>query len=97
LKEGSKVESRYLDQEAGMDVAVNMSFRAMVVRELEDVPDEVMVEVLDFVRFLKHRLSSLTPEERFERFWMMARRIAAEREITDADIATEIAAVRRGE
>ena len=80
-----------------MDVAVNTSFRALVVRELEDVPDEVMLEVLDFVRFLKYRFSSLTPEERFERSWMMARRIAAEREITDTDITAEIAAVRRGE
>lgn len=45
--------------------------------------------------FLEHRLSSLTPEERFDCSWVMARHIATEREITDADITAEIAAVRR--
>jgi hypothetical protein len=80
-----------------MNVVANTDFRSLVVEELEQVPDEAMPEILDFVRFLKQQLSSLTPEERFDRAWMIARRIAAERDISDADIASEIAAVRQAE
>lgn len=78
-----------------MGVATNADFRTMVAQELEEVPDEAMPEILDF--FLKQQLSDLTPEERFGRAWMMARRIAAEQAISDADIASEIAAVRQTE
>jgi hypothetical protein len=83
--------------EVEMNVVANTDFRSLVVEELEKVPDEAMPEILDFVRFLKQQLSSLTPEERFDRAWMIARRIAAERDISDADIAREIAAVRQAE
>jgi hypothetical protein len=78
-----------------MDTVTNADFRMLVVRELEEAPDEAMPEILDFVRFLKRQLSGLTAEERFDRAWMTARRIASERAISDADIANEIAAVRQ--
>jgi hypothetical protein len=80
-----------------MSVIENMDSRTMVVQELEDLPDEAMLEILDFVRFLKQQMSHLTPEERFDRLWMTARRIASGRGITDADIAAEVAAVRQAE
>jgi hypothetical protein len=80
-----------------MNVVANTDFRTKVVQELRDAPDEAMPEILDFVRFLKQQLSSLTPGERFDRAWMLARRIAAEQSITDEDIAGEIAATRQVE
>lgn len=80
-----------------MDTATNADFRTLVVQELEEAPDEAILEILDFVRFLKQQLSGLTPEERFDRAWMTARRIAAERAVSDADIASEVAAVRQAE
>jgi hypothetical protein len=39
----------------------------------------------------------MNSEERFDRAWIIARRIAAEQGITDEDIATEIATVRQKE
>jgi hypothetical protein len=80
-----------------MDVVANTDFRTLVVQELEGIPEEAMPEILDFVRFLKQQLAGLTPEERFDRAWMIARRIAAERAINDEDIASEITAVRHAE
>lgn len=80
-----------------MNVVANTDFRTMVVQELEEVPDEAMPEILDFVRFLKQQLSGLTPGERFDRAWLLACRIAAERAISDADIASEITAVRQAD
>jgi hypothetical protein len=50
---------------------------------------------LDFVRFLKSQWNGMSSEERFERAWMVARRVATERGITDADIAVEIAQSRQ--
>jgi hypothetical protein len=54
-----------------------------------------MFEVLDFIRFLKAQLNQMGSEERFDRTWMIARRIAAEQEITDRDITIEIAKARQ--
>ena len=48
----------------------------------------------DFVRFLKTQWSGLGAEERFDRAWMIARRIAADQGISDEDIAAEIAKIR---
>jgi hypothetical protein len=67
----------------------------LVVEELADLPDIGLIEVLDFVRFLKSQLKRMSSEERFDRAWVIARRIAAEQEITDADITAEIAMVRQ--
>lgn len=39
----------------------------------------------------------MNPEERFDRAWIVAHRIAAEQGITDEDIAAEIATVRQRE
>ena len=69
--------------------------RELVIEELADLPDSGLVEVLDFVRFLKAQWRQMGPEERFDRTWIVARRLAAEREITEDDIAAEVAAVRR--
>jgi len=69
----------------------------LVVEELADLPDVGLIEVLDFVRFLKSQLRQMNSEERFDRAWIIARRIAAEQGITDEDIAAEIATVRQRE
>jgi hypothetical protein len=69
----------------------------LVVEELADLPDAALIEVLDFVRFLKSQLRRMNSEERFDRAWIIARRMAAEQGITDEDIAVEIAMVRERE
>ena len=61
----------------------------------KQVPEIGMLEVLDFVRFLKTRLDQLSPEERFDRAWMVARRLATEYGITDQDIAAKVRSARR--
>lgn len=69
--------------------------RELVIEELAELPDGGLFEVLDFVRFLKSQWSQMSPDERFDRTWMVTRRIAAEQGITDTDIAAEVATVRR--
>jgi hypothetical protein len=69
--------------------------REMVIQELTDLPEVGMFEVLDFIRFLKAQLNQMGSEERFDRAWMIARRIAAEQEITDRDITIEITKARQ--
>ena len=71
--------------------------RETLIEELADFPEMGLYEVLDFVRFLKSQWETMGSEERFDRAWIVARRIATERGITDKDIAAEIEAVRRGE
>jgi hypothetical protein len=71
------------------------STRELVMQELADLPEIGLFEVLDFVRFLKSQWNGMSSEERFERAWMVARRVATERGITDADIAVEIAQSRQ--
>jgi hypothetical protein len=73
------------------------SNRELVIEELANLPDVGMIEVLDFVRFLKSQLKRMNPEERFDRAWMVARRIAAGQGVTEEDIAVEISAVRQRE
>jgi len=80
-----------------MNVATETNMYETVVKELRDLPDAAMLEILDFIRFLKHQQRNLTPEERFDRVWLTAQRIASARDITDEDIKAEVAAVRRGE
>jgi len=63
---------------------------------LDDLPDPGLFEVLDLVRFLKSQGSSMSPDERFDRAWMIARRVAAEGGITESDIRAETEKVRRG-
>jgi hypothetical protein len=71
------------------------SAREMVIQELNDMPEIGMLEVLDFVRFLKVQLDQLSPEERFDRAWMVARRLATECGISDQDIAAEVRSARQ--
>ena len=78
-----------------MSVAIETHMRQKVIQELHELPDTAMVELLDFVRFLKHQTRNLTPEERFDRLWLTAQRIASARGITDEDIEAEVAAVRK--
>jgi hypothetical protein len=66
-----------------------------VVRELSTLPEDKVEQVLDFIRFLKIRSTSdqeLASE--FRRALSEARRITAERGITESDIAEEIRQVR---
>jgi hypothetical protein len=84
-----------MDQEGAMSVATETDIREQVIQELHELPDSTMVELLDFVRFLKHQTRNLTPEERFDRLWFTAQRIASARGITDEDIEAEVAAVRK--
>jgi hypothetical protein len=69
--------------------------RELVIEELADLPDIGLFEVLDFVRFLKVQWRGLDSGERFDRAWLIARRIAEEQGVTDQDIADEIAKARR--
>ena len=71
------------------------SNRELIIEELANLPDVGMIEVLDFVRFLKSQFSRMNPEERFDRAWMVARRFAVEQGITDEDIDAENVAVRQ--
>ena len=80
-----------------MNTVAESNMREIVIQELRDLPDIAMLEILDFVRFLKHQTRNLTPEERFDRLWLTAQRIASVRGITDEDIEAQVAAVRRGE
>jgi hypothetical protein len=80
-----------------MNTVAESNMREMVMQELRDLPDTAMLEILDFVRFLKHQTRNLTPEERFDRLWLTAQRIASARDITDKDIEAQVAAVRQGE
>ena len=74
---------------------MEMNPRELIIEELSDLPEIGLFEVLDFVRFLKTQWSGLGSEERFDRAWMVSRRIAVEQGITDEDIAAEIAKVRQ--
>lgn len=68
--------------------------RGLVIEELEDLPEIGLFEVLDYVRFLKSQWNGMSSGERFDRAWMVARRIAAQQGIADRDIAVEVAGVR---
>jgi hypothetical protein len=67
----------------------------LVVRELSTLPEDKVEQVLDFIRFLKIRSQSDQELAReFRRALREARRITAERGITESDIAEEIRQVR---
>jgi hypothetical protein len=69
--------------------------RALVIEELDSLPEMGVFQVLDFVRFLKAQWRDLDPEERFDRAWMVARCITEEQGITDEDIVKEIDQARQ--
>lgn len=70
--------------------------REMVIRELNTLPPDKLGEVLTFIRFLKIRAKSdIELAREFKNAVAQARAIAAERGITEADIAEEINLVRK--
>ncbi len=69
--------------------------RELVLQELRDLPDPGLIEVLDFIRFLKSQWGSMSAGERFDHTCMVARRIAREQGITDQDIKTETERARQ--
>ena len=79
----------------GMRCAMELDPRELVIEELADLPEIGLFEVLDFVRFLKVQWRELDSGERFDRAWLIARRVAEEQGITDQDIADEITKARQ--
>jgi len=74
-----------------------MTLQEAILREIESMPEERQAEVLAYVRFLKIGLADkATVEREFDAALAAARQIAAQRGITEADIADEIRAVREG-
>ena len=72
-----------------------MTERELVIQELDNLPPEKIGQVLDFVRFIKVRSKSdLELASAFRNALAKARTIAAERGITEADIAEEIRQAR---
>lgn len=75
-----------------------MTQQDLVLQELSTLPAEKIGEVLDFIRFLKIRLKSDEQvRQEFREAVIRARAIAAERGITESEIAEEIRKVRGGE
>lgn len=75
-----------------------MTIKEAVVSEIESLPEPRQADVLAFIRFLKIGLTDQqTIEQRFDDALARARLIAAERGITEQDIAEEIQAVRAGQ
>jgi hypothetical protein len=69
----------------------------LVLREISTLPSEKIGKVLDLARFLKIRLKSDEQVRReFRDALAQARAIAAERGITESDIAEEIRQLRAG-
>ncbi len=76
---------------------LTLSLKDTLLREIETLPEPRQADVLAFVRFLKLGLADrATVERNFAQALAQARAIAAERNITEADIETEIRAVRTG-
>jgi hypothetical protein len=74
-----------------------VTLREVILRELEGLPEGRQADVLAFVRFLKIGLADEhTIESRFADALARARALAAERGITEADVAEEIRATRAG-
>ncbi len=72
-------------------------FKKLLLREVETLPEEYRGDVLAFIRFLKIGLADKkTIEAQFSDALERARGVAAERGITEQDIAEEIQAVRTG-
>jgi len=70
--------------------------RETLLQELEGLPEEKVVEVIDFIRFLKTQKDKDELARRFARALEEARAIARSRGVTDEDVLEEIKAVREG-
>ena len=73
-----------------------VAVKEAIVQELEGLPEDKVLEVLDFVRFLKSKWEEEMLERRFSSALKEMREIAKQRGITEADILAEIQAVRAG-
>ena len=72
-----------------------MTQQDWVIQELSTLPADKIGEVLDFIRFLKIRAKSNEQIQReFRNALAQARALAAERGITENDIAEEIRQAR---
>ncbi len=74
-----------------------VAVKEIIIRELEALPEDKAVEVLDFVRFLKAKWEEETLERSFDAALKEIRETARRRGITEEDILAEIQAVRAGE
>ena len=73
------------------------TFETIVLRELKDLPEARLSDVLAFIRFLKLGLADEKAlEKRFNESWKKVRVRAKKLKITQADINAEIRAVRDG-
>ncbi|HDN80807.1 MAG TPA: hypothetical protein ENG33_10130 [Chloroflexi bacterium] len=70
--------------------------KEIILQELDGLPEDKAVEVLDFVRFLKSKWEEEALERRFSSALEEIRKIAKQRGITEEDIQAEIQAVRAG-
>ena len=75
-----------------------MTIKEALLNEIETLPEPRQADVLAYVRFIKIGLADpATLERQFGDALDRARLIAAQRQITDADIEAEVQAVRRGQ
>ena len=75
-----------------------MTLKEALLTEIETLPEARQADVLAYVRFIKIGLADpATLERQFAEALNRARLIAAQRQITDADIEGEVQAVRAGQ
>mgnify|MGYP001447624898 CR=1 FL=1 len=75
-----------------------MTLKEALLTEIETLPEARQADVLAYVRFIKIGLADpATLERQFAEALSRARLIAAQRQITDADIEAEVQAVRAGQ
>jgi len=74
---------------------MNVNIRQNVIRELQSLPDDQLLSVLEYVRFLKIKiLSDQEIERHFISAIKTARAISQQEGITEKEIENEIAQVR---
>jgi hypothetical protein len=86
-------DEKYLSRRSEMSATARI--RETVARELDKLPDEELMKLLDYIRFLK--LKSLPDPEMDAQFVSAletARRIAQQEGITEREIEEEVAASR---
>ncbi len=69
--------------------------RQILLNEIQDLPDDLVNDVLMYVRFLRFReITDAELAARFDQALSRARQIARQRAITDEDIQAEVQSVR---
>jgi hypothetical protein len=77
---------------------MDMTLKEALLTEIETLPEARQADVLAYVRFIKIGLADpATLEHQFTEALNRARLIAAQCQITDADIEAEVQAVRAGQ